>query len=126
MVTNAQIENDLTCFVQSQAAGDTPVTTDTDLIESLVLDSLLLMDLVLHVESTYGISLQDVEMSPRHFRTIRSLTQLVWEKTRTQDQGETQLPNALKRRKGSGTFAGNDGQHKRRLFPPANEPDPSL
>lgn len=96
MLTNDPIEAELTHFVRDQAPGDVPVTVETDLLASHVLDSLLLMDLVLHVESTYGISLQDVEMSPRHFRTVHSLAQLVQQKTGTDRQTEARLPNAFR------------------------------
>ena len=49
----------------------------TDLILSGVLDSLMLMDLVLHIQTAFGIQLQPADVTPEHFRSVASLGQLV-------------------------------------------------
>lgn len=53
MIQFQQIENDLLKFIKYQALGGRPVSPTTDLLESDILDSLLLMDLVIHIESAY-------------------------------------------------------------------------
>ncbi len=86
MTTIRNIEDDLTTFIQYQALGGRPVAADTDLLDEDILDSLLLMDLLLYVESTYEIRLDDTDISPQHFRTIEAIARLVqrqWAAART-------------------------------------------
>ena len=77
MIMSLNIEDNLSEFIQSEALAENPITRSTDLLESNILDSLLLMDLVVFVESTFHIQLEDFEISPQHFRTIDSLASLV-------------------------------------------------
>jgi methoxymalonate biosynthesis acyl carrier protein len=50
---------------------------DTDLIDEGLLDSLMLVELIVHLEEHYGIAvaLDDVELD--HFRSLRRLTQFI-------------------------------------------------
>jgi acyl carrier protein len=50
---------------------------DTDLIEEGLLDSLMLVELIVHLEDRYGIevSLDDLELE--HFRSLRRVAQFV-------------------------------------------------
>lgn len=70
------IENRLLDFVQT-VTTDTSIATDTDLVMNDHLDSLLLMDLVIFIESETGVSLDGDEIAPQNFRTIASLAKLV-------------------------------------------------
>jgi acyl carrier protein len=74
------IESELLDFVSSRVPDDEPLTSDTDLLESELLDSLLIMDLVAHVESVHGVKLENADISPRHFRTLGLLSKLVAER----------------------------------------------
>lgn len=87
MIYRRNIEKELTEYITSQIASETPPTPHTDLIESKILDSLMMIDLVLYVESNFRIRLNDFEISPVHFRTIDRLTRLVAGKlTNPQDE----------------------------------------
>lgn len=50
---------------------------DTDLIEEGLLDSLMLVELIVHLEDRYGIevSLDDLELD--HFRSLRRVSQFI-------------------------------------------------
>ena len=112
-----QIEKELAEYIESQVDSRTPITPHTDLLESEILDSLLMLDLVVYVESTYQIRLDDFEISPEHFRTIDRLTRLVASKlpppqddacqqshegeTRHHHLNERDTPGALHRKPGT-------------------------
>ena len=74
---NVSIEQELLGFVQSQSVTATTINCQTDLIEQEVLDSLLLMELVLFVEQSWGVRLMGSDFAPSHFRTVKQLTELV-------------------------------------------------
>ncbi|MFU8817107.1 MAG: acyl carrier protein [Pseudomonadales bacterium] len=50
---------------------------DTDLIDEGLLDSLMLVELIVHLEERYGIevSLDDLELD--HFRSLRRVSQFI-------------------------------------------------
>ena len=64
-------------YLQSEFAGEEPITPQTDLFEADLLDSLLIMDVLAFIESRYGVRIEDSEIAPRHFRTIDCLVRLV-------------------------------------------------
>lgn len=57
-------------------------TIDADLIETGVLDSLALVDLIFHIEQELGISVRLEEASVEYFRTVRGIANLL---TRSDD-----------------------------------------
>jgi acyl carrier protein len=54
-----------------------PITVETDLLAEGLLDSLLVMDLANSIEREYGVSINNADISPRNFRTVRALAALV-------------------------------------------------
>ena len=72
-----QLEADLVQFVQSRGSRHAEVTSQTDLLESGLLDSLLLMDLIFHVEEAYGIRFDSDHVNPSNFRTIVDIVNFV-------------------------------------------------
>ncbi|MBA3315621.1 MAG: phosphopantetheine-binding protein [Planctomycetota bacterium] len=74
------LRNDLLNFVSGRVPEGESVTVETDLLETELLDSLLIMDLVAHIESAYGVKLENADIAPRHFRTVDSLARLVAER----------------------------------------------
>lgn len=61
---------------------------EDDLLESGILDSLGILDLVAFVEQTFAIVLSDDELVPENFRTIQRLVAFVERKS----QGQVKLP----------------------------------
>ena len=74
---NEDIESKLIEFVQSTSAIETAIECETDLLTTNVLDSLMLMDLVMLIEDTWGIQLQGDDIAPASFRTVGSLARLI-------------------------------------------------
>jgi acyl carrier protein len=56
------------------------LTDDYPLIDAGVLDSLGLLTVVAHLESKYGIAVDDVEIGPVHFGTLSGIERYVTDK----------------------------------------------
>jgi acyl carrier protein len=74
-----QLEAELLHFVQSRGPRYAAVTRDTDLLDGGLLDSLLLTDLILHIEGQHGIEFDSGHVSPANFRTVSAIAGLVLE-----------------------------------------------
>jgi acyl carrier protein len=72
-----KLEAELVQFVQSRGLRHAAVTSLTDLLESGLLDSLLLMDLIFHIEELYGVRFESDDLNPSHFRTVAAIVNLV-------------------------------------------------
>ncbi len=72
-----QLEAELVQFVQARGLRYAVVTSSTDLLESGLLDSLLLVDLIFHIEELYGIRFESDHVDPSNFRTIVAIVNLV-------------------------------------------------
>ena len=57
--------------------GKSTLTASTDLIESAVLDSLTMMDLVAGIDTKYGIRLAVQDLTPRNFQSITTIVETV-------------------------------------------------
>jgi acyl carrier protein len=76
-----QLEADIVQFVQARGKRYAEVTLRTDLLESGLLDSLLLMDLIFHIEEAYGIRFDTDHVNPSNFRTIVDIVSFVLDQT---------------------------------------------
>ena len=76
-VDRNQLENDLLKFVRSRHPNSPELTSDTDLLEDSLLDSLLLMDLIFQIEDRYGIRLGSDQINPSNFRTTSAVASLI-------------------------------------------------
>ena len=77
MVDRNQLEADLVQFVQSRGTRHANITSQTDLLESGLLDSLLLMDLIFRIEEHYGFRFDSDQVNPANFRTIMDIVNFV-------------------------------------------------
>lgn len=50
-----------------------PHSDEMSFLDNGILDSMSIMDLVLHVESTYGIDIKDQEITPDNFDSVDKL-----------------------------------------------------
>ena len=64
----------------STNGGDDQITDDYPLLERNVLDSLSLFQLVSFLEEDFGVEVQDEELVPANFGTIRDIARLVDDK----------------------------------------------
>jgi len=71
------VEEQLLAFLAENAHFSEALEGTTDLIDEGVLDSLLVTDLVLFVESRFGVVLSAGNISPQHFRSVECLARLV-------------------------------------------------
>jgi len=72
-----QLEVDLVQFVRSRGTRHANITSQTDLLESGLLDSLLLMDLIFRIEEHYGFRFDSDHVNPANFRTIMDIVNFV-------------------------------------------------
>lgn len=68
--------------VQRYLAGNAVpgLDTDTDLVETGVLDSFMLVGMVSHIEQAYGVAFGPNEIVPANFRSIARLAEVIAEK----------------------------------------------
>ncbi len=71
------LETELLTYLRRRSGADEACGCDTDLIGTGLLDSLLLLDLVLHVEHVHGVALDAGDVTPANFRTLATLARLV-------------------------------------------------
>lgn len=74
------IESTIRDFIVKEAGGEAhaaELTDDFPLLESQVLDSMGLYELVTDLEQRYGIEISDEELVPENFGTVASIARLV-------------------------------------------------
>jgi acyl carrier protein len=77
----SEIRTELLAFLREQVGWDAAFSPETDLLATGVLDSLLLIDLVLHIERVFGVTLGSGDVTPTNFRSVESLACLVCQHT---------------------------------------------
>ena len=76
-INRKTLEDDLMHFVQSRSPRHAVATTRMDLLETGLLDSLLLVDLIFHIEETYGVRFDSDQVNPSNFRTVENIVGVV-------------------------------------------------
>ena len=71
------IESHLLQWCNARLRPTMPIAVDTDLLGGGYLDSLLVMELAASLERQFGVTLENNEISPRNFRSVRALAALV-------------------------------------------------
>ena len=72
----AEIEQKIVGFLVS-ATGQTTIDGNTELQESGIIDSLMMMDLLVFIETEVGIRLEFEDITPDVFETPATITRLV-------------------------------------------------
>ncbi len=67
----------LLAYLQDRYGDTTTIACDTDLIEAGLLDSLMVMDLVCFVQSSFDVVFEAREISPRNFCRVDQLAGLI-------------------------------------------------
>jgi acyl carrier protein len=81
MADRKQLEANLIQFVRARGSRHASVTSQTDLLESGLVDSLLLVDLIFHVEETCSVRFESDQVNPSNFRTIEDIVSFVQNQT---------------------------------------------
>ena len=76
-IDRKKLEDGLMHFVQSWSARHVTATPQTDLLESGLLDSLLLVDLIFRIEESYGVRFDSDQVNPSNFRTVEDIVGVV-------------------------------------------------
>jgi acyl carrier protein len=85
-IDRKKLEDDLMHFVQSRSSHHAAANPRMDLLESGLLDSLLLVDLIFHIEESYGVRFDSDQVNPSNFRTVEDIVGVVL--------GQSSMPQA--------------------------------
>jgi acyl carrier protein len=78
-MASADVETQLAEYIEKEIAydrGGAPLLPDEPLLDGLV-DSTSMLRLVLFVEERFGVRVEDDELVPENFETVRSLAEFV-------------------------------------------------
>jgi acyl carrier protein len=84
-----EIQTDLLHYIREQTDAGDQLDTTTNLVGSGLLDSLLVTDLVLHLQAVHCAQLDGDDVTPENFRDIASLSQLIAAKMLGRKAGRT-------------------------------------
>lgn len=74
------IQQELQTYLLSEVAvdkGKPSLDPDTDLLQQGIIDSLGIMNLVLFMEKSFGVKVDDEEILPENFQTLKSIVAFV-------------------------------------------------
>ena len=78
MIADRQrMQADLLALVRARGVDHAGVAAETDLLDGGLLDSLLLTDLILHIEERYAVAFDAGDVSPANFRSVAAIVELV-------------------------------------------------
>ncbi len=80
MYVVSEIASQLTDYLNATICPLTTIAPHTDLLDAGVVDSLMIMELVSHMQATYGISITPGEIAPQNFRSVDNLSELIHSK----------------------------------------------
>jgi acyl carrier protein len=76
MTDQANVESTLLAYLVTYHPECGPLAVETDLIESGQLDSLVLVDLLLVLQTQFQLELQPQDIAPKNFRSLRTIAEL--------------------------------------------------
>jgi betaine-aldehyde dehydrogenase len=77
MTTTHDVQQQLLAYLRANVAEAGPLEVTTDLLGLGVLDSLLVADLFVFLESRLGVTLTAGDVSPQNFRSVERLAAFV-------------------------------------------------
>lgn len=80
MTDHQILADELICYLNSHYPQETEILAATDLFAAGVIDSLVIMDLMAHIEARYEIDFNPEDISPANFRTVDQLVELIHHK----------------------------------------------
>ena len=90
MSTEALVQERLRVLFREKLNLDVP-SVETDLLNTGLLDSLLIVDLLLHIENEFGRTLPMEDFELEDFRTLASIARCVERKGKVTPQGSPPL-----------------------------------
>lgn len=64
-------------FINDTYAPPTPVTAETELVRSEIIDSYSIVELIAFIEETFGVRVPDEEVRPENFRTAAAMHAMI-------------------------------------------------
>lgn len=83
MTDQSNVESTLLKYLETHHPECGPVKVETDLIESGQLDSLVLVDLLLVLQSNFQVELEPQDIAPKNFRSLRTIAAFTVERLET-------------------------------------------
>ncbi|EXG82133.1 acyl carrier protein [Cryptosporangium arvum] len=80
------VEQELGAYLRERL--NTPVPNDTDLFAAGLVNSMFAMELVVHLEGTYGVAIVGPDLRLDNFRTITQMAALVQRLSAAPDGGD--------------------------------------
>ena len=81
------VEHKLIDFLQT-STGQLTIDASTDLLDAGIVDSLMMMDLIVFVETEFQTVIEFNDLTPETFRTPSTIAQLVNSRMHHQDKSE--------------------------------------
>jgi acyl carrier protein len=60
--------------------GQKTISPDEDLLEKGILDSMGIMKVIVYIENTFGITVEDVEVIPENFQSLNMMSSFISQK----------------------------------------------
>ena len=80
------IANDVLVYIRTQLSVDVPeIALDCNLWTEGYLDSTAILELILWLESSYNITIQNEELTPENFATLRNIEEFVQRRSTQSD-----------------------------------------
>jgi len=67
----------LTDFIDTTYAPAVPVTNDTELVRSEIVDSYGILELIAFIEKSFDVHIPDEDVQPNHFRTVDAMCAMI-------------------------------------------------
>jgi acyl carrier protein len=78
-VSSSDVESQLAEYIENEIAydrGGTPLLPDDPLLDGII-DSTSMLRLVLYIEEHFGVRVEDDELVPENFESVRKLAEFV-------------------------------------------------
>ncbi len=83
MYVVSEIASMLTDYLNETICPPTTIEPQTDLLDAGVVDSLMIIALVSHIQAIFGIAIAPREIVPQNFRSVNKLSELIHSKLNT-------------------------------------------
>lgn len=77
MPVTSDITTQLAEYLNETLCLGISVEVDTDLLAAGIIDSLMIMELVEHIQATYDVSIESGAIVTRNFRSVQTLSDLI-------------------------------------------------
>lgn len=73
LITQTDTGTTVKAFLQKRIGGEVPFNDDDDIFKMGLVNSLFALELVVFLESTFGITIENEDLNLEHFSTVNNL-----------------------------------------------------